>query len=284
MAQTIQAVSVDKSLERLAAGCKSPETVQIYKAEIKKFARFLQLSPEVAVRGSFDWSAVVCEYLALLESKNRRVKTRQLAVYAIEKWFQSNGVKLSEKLKAPAARGEQTKRVILSKLQLARIVSFADLQTRVMILVGLCTGLPAEKMGKLRVKDLPSLLLTPEARESVEAYLRLRRKRKESIDEDSFLLSRTALGYVPLNSKWKDALIRAEIDPLPFGALKEYRKAWSRVAGVELTPILTLFSSVEDLQPIVGQLESKVREAEASRDEWKHRYEEFKRLTKQKMV
>ena len=279
MAQTAQALSVDPSLDRLSQSCKSQITAKIYREQVEKFCRYLNLSPVEAVRSVYDWPAIVGEYLASLESRNQHIGTRSLVVFALNRWFDANKIKLSERLKAPSRRGlsQKVRPIILTMEELRRIVSFADLPGRVIILLGLSTRLPASKLVGLKVRDLSSLQITGECRESVEAWIRLRTSRKEVITDDSFLCGKSPASYVSIIRKWKDALVRAGVShSFPFGALGEYFEAWARIAGIsnlksidaaqfqELSPALTLLSGsgeveYEPLKRRIVELEDQAR-------------------------
>ncbi len=220
-------------------------TAAIYSREVAKFCISLKMPIETAIRFSYDWSAIAGDYIVQTQ-KTRQLGARRIIVSALNCWFKANGVHLFEPINAPIGKTWKKAPPILSKKQLGDIVQFADLKEKTVLLIAASSGLSARMISELKLKDIqldkeiPLIrsknsrsFISPEARATLEAYLRLREKRKEALTDESYLTGSRPIGFERLEVMFQDCLKRAGLNGFSFSALRDYFKSWARVLNVE---------------------------------------------------
>ncbi|MCL5069166.1 MAG: hypothetical protein M1368_12570, partial [Thaumarchaeota archaeon] len=225
-------------------------------------------------------------YISTLEMKNNSTGSQELVISSLNKWFASNGIPSKFRFKGLRSRPGK-KRFILSKTEVQRLVAFADLPAKVMILLGLSTLLSLSEIRKIRVGDLAKIQLTEEAKSHVEAYLRLRRSRGEVVNDESFVIG---LAVSTLSIHWKDSLTRAGIQrPYSFLALKNYVRAWCELLGVDfkqldhsqIMPVLTVYSDLDVTISKMNALQDRISKLELERNEFMTKYHEQRKMNRE---
>jgi hypothetical protein len=238
-------IDSNPSLRKILSSGLTPSSTVIYSLEIARFCEWLNLPIEKAIKSHFDWTGISNEYLSSVE-KSRNLRARRIIVSALNKWFESNGVKLFEKIPSPYGKLPQRTVRLITKSELFDILQFSDLASKVVLLLSVTSGLDSSTLADLKVKDLsmdkeiPSIqtgnrrtFTTLETKQAIQAFLRLREKRSERISSESFVIGSSRLGYRSIDLRWRDSLARAAVPGLPFSSLKEYFKAWSKVLGMD---------------------------------------------------
>ncbi len=207
---------------------------------------------ETAIRFSYDWPAIAGDYIVQTQ-RTRQLGARRIIVSALNCWFKANGVHLFDPINAPIGKLSRKSPPLLSKKHLSEIVLYSDLKEKVVILTAVSSGLSARMISELKLKDVdltkefPVIhtrnnrsFISPEAKVMLQAYLRLREKRKEALTQESYLTGSHPIGYERLEVMFQDCLKRAGLAGYSFSSLRDYFKSWARVLGAD-TAILEYF-------------------------------------------
>ncbi len=242
-------IQANRSLEKLALRLYrkggSNATVATYTHEIVLFSKWLNMTPDQALAGKFDWAAVLNEYLDYVIVKNRLARsTAARKVTSVRKWLELNDVPVAwAKVEMPKRWKVQVDQ-IPTREQLKRILEASDLMEKVICLTAISSGLRASTILSLQLKDIERLdeddggnkadtlpivrvradiskgkrayvtFLTPECAETIRIWLRERRMRGETITPDSYLVASEKFRAKRINKeglwwRWYNMLERA---------------------------------------------------------------------------
>jgi integrase len=261
-------VSVQRLVMRVFRRSESINTVNTYVQAIKLFTEFTSYPNADKLIGSrVDWEAYLNDFIDyLLYNRKTSRATINLYIAGVKKWLKINGVKVDyDRVEVPQTWIVERDR-IPTKTELQTLFKYGDLIDRVVLLLGVSTGLRRGTLVKLRVgdvsldDDIPVLrvrpeaskdrptrgyitFMTPECKEYLLSYLDWRRKNGEEITDESPLIGMQTLGRFlkpsALTQRWQRLLETASLNErsrkwrlLRFHTLRKYFKTWATLSGV----------------------------------------------------
>ncbi len=243
--ETSDLLTKNPSLNKLLSSGLSPITCGMYAVHVANFCAYMKMPIEQTIKSYYDWSAIVSDYLISIE-RTKKLRTRRIILSALNKWFAVNNVHVFDKVSKPLGSLAPRAYPILSKQQLTEMILYCDLPSKVVLAIGVTSALSASQIAGLRLKDVDLSLeipmirskeyrtfITPEARRIVEAFIRLRKHRGETITPESFILGPHETFYRAVDFRFHNALESAGIEGFQFAALKDYFRSWSKVAGLD---------------------------------------------------
>lgn len=231
--------SLQKMVLRIIRQGGSVETAQAYVYDVVEFAKALGGIPDQMLATGFDWAAVMNEHLDRLIVENGfSPASAQRRVSGVKRWLTVNDVTVNwSKVETPKKQVVESDQ-LPTKAELRTAYSAADLSDRVLMLVLVSTGLRVGSVPKIQLKhvdltrEVPVVkvpkeitkgrksfvaFLTPEAKQTIAAYLKQRELRGEKLTPESYLLAcerprGKIISKRSLTWRWKTLLKRIGLD------------------------------------------------------------------------
>ena len=258
-------MSVLRLARRIYRRTGSKNTLVSYLYGVMEFTKFMGYSnADELLASKVDWAAMLNDYIDyLLFDKKTSRSTIRTYVSAVKKWLKVNNVKVDGDVEVPQVWVVERDR-IPQKEELRKLHQYGDIVDRIILLLGVSTGLRISTLISLKVGDVnledetpvvrvkpeaskerPTkgyiTFMTPEAREHLLQYLDLRRKRGEEITEDSPLITWAGkhVSNIAISLRWERLLKRASLNErsrkwfkLRFHTLRKYFRTWTALSGV----------------------------------------------------
>lgn len=260
--------SVLRMVWRIYRRSESINTVRNYIQSVKIFTDFMGYdSADELLQSSLDWEAVLNDFIDhILYDRGGARNTVATYIKGVIKWLRVNGVKIDrEKIEVPQIWIVERDR-LPRKEELRKLFKYGDLVDKVIMLLGVSTGLRRGTIAKLKLGDvnlddeIPVIIvrpeiakerpsrgyitfMTPECKEYLLMYLEHRRMNGEKLNSESPLIG---YGYTgrhlspkEFTTRWRHLLKKAGLGEksnkwsvLRFHTLRKYFKTWCTLAGI----------------------------------------------------
>ena len=257
--------SVLRFARRIYRRTNSRKTLLTYLYAVYDFTNYMDFeSADKLLESNVDWVGVLNDYIDyLIYEKKVSRSTINVYVAGVKKWLKVNGVRIDGDIETPQIWRIEKDR-IPRREELRKLYQYGDLTDKVLLLLGISTGLRAGTIAKLRVGDIrldeniPTIVIkpeiakerptkgyitfmTPECRDHIIEYLRIREENGEEINDDTPLLSRAGkpIQSEAISQRWERLLKRAALNErsrkwfkLRFHTLRKYFKTYAILSGI----------------------------------------------------
>ncbi|MEM4204785.1 MAG: site-specific integrase [Candidatus Methanomethylicaceae archaeon] len=236
-----------------------------YATRLEYFFNWLGVQPDKAKNMKFDWEAKINEFIDELVAKKIAPRTIRTWVAAVKKWMVMCNISINwHNVELPSVWNSEQERM-MSKEDLRKLLTSADLLDRVIILCLVSSGLRVGTLTRLRLKDVdmnydcPLVRVRPEiakrrqghitffsseAKNYLMTYLHERERNGEKLTPDSPLISAewrrgSPMGRNAISHRWIELLRASNMNQkgrrwnlYRIHGLRKFFKSWATMSGV----------------------------------------------------